>query len=273
MRPLFSSRFLTLPVLTLATLSLLLVSASPFPPKNIHRQNKMVDKGDFKVGVSPARPKNQARPKMDAETRTVLQELADELNKTFILPVNLYLSIEECGQANAFYDPNTKEIILCTELIADFDKAFAKEFKKQDEADAAVGDATVFVFFHELGHALIDVYDLPVTGKEEDAVDQLSTIIVADGSPEGASAAFNGALAFAITAPDDLDDSAFWGVHSMNQQRFYNIICLLYGQDPKAHKDLVKDEVLPKGRAASCPSEFARAEKAWDKILTPFLKN
>ncbi len=272
MKPLFSSRFLTLTVLTLATTGLLLVSASPFSPKTIRRQTKMVDKGDFKVGVSPSRPKNQVKAKMDAETRGVLQELADELNKMFILPENIYLSIEECGQANAFYDPNTKEIILCTELILDFDKAFAKEFKKAEDADAAVGDATVFVFFHELGHALIDVYDLPVTGKEEDAVDQLSTIIIADGSPEGAATAFNGALAFALTAPDDLDDSAFWGVHSMSQQRFYNVICLLYGQDPKAHKDLVNEEVLPKDRAASCPSEFARAEKAWDKILTPFLK-
>jgi hypothetical protein len=272
MKQLFSSRFQTLTVLTLATMSLLVGSASPIAPKKMHQQNKLVDKGDFKVGVSPSRPKNQVKAKMDAETRGVLQELADELNKTFILPENIYLSMEECGQANAFYDPNTKEIIMCVELIADFAKAFAKEFKKQDEGDAAVGDATVFVFFHELGHALIDVYDLPVTGKEEDAVDQLSTIIVADGSPEGAAAAFNGALAFAITAPDDLDESAFWGVHSMNQQRFYNIICLLYGQDPKAHKDLVNDEVLPKDRAASCPSEFARAEKAWDKILAPFLK-
>ncbi|MFN0109418.1 MAG: DUF4344 domain-containing metallopeptidase [Blastocatellia bacterium] len=249
-----------------------MVSASALHTGNAHPQNKMVDKGDFKVGISPARPKNKVTAKMDAETRATLQELADELNKTFILPENIYLSIEECGQANAFYDPNTKEIILCTELIVDFSEAFAKEFEKEADVDEAVGDATVFVFFHELGHALIDIYDLPVTGKEEDAVDQLSTIIVADGSPEGAASAFNGALAFALTAPDDLDDSAFWGVHSMNQQRFYNIVCLLYGQDPKAHKDLVNDEVLPKGRAASCPSEFARAEKAWDKILTPFLK-
>ncbi len=273
MKQKFSSRFVTLTVIAFATVSMLVGIAYPTTSPVTKLQTKPVDKGDFKVGVSPLRPKKNAKPKMDPEARKALQELADELNKTFILPENVYLSIEECGQANAFYDPNTKEIIMCTELIVDFAKAFAKEFKKPDEADEAVGDATIFVFFHELGHALIDVYDLPITGKEEDAVDQLSTIIVADGSPEGAASAFNGALAFAITAPDDLDDSAFWGVHSMNQQRFYNIICLLYGQDPKAHKDLVNDEVLPKDRAASCPSEYARAEKAWDKILNPFLKN
>ena len=34
---------------------------------------------------------------------------------------------------------------------------------------------TVSTFFHELGHALIDAWDLPITGREEDAADQLPT--------------------------------------------------------------------------------------------------
>lgn len=269
----FISRPAALTFATLLILGVLGIYALPFAGPATRAQSKPAGKGNFKVGLSPLNKDKNLKSKMSAEDRQALQELAAEMNKVFALPQDLYLTVAECGEANAFYDPNIKQIIICTELVKNFEQAFAKEFKDKQEAAQAVDDATMFVFFHELGHAFVDIYDLPITGKEEDAVDQLSTLIVADGSHEGAASVFNGALSFAITAPDDLDDSDFWGVHSMNQQRFYNILCLLYGQDPKAHKDLVHEDVLPKARAQSCPSEFQRAEKAWGTLLSPHLKN
>ena len=41
--------------------------------------------------------------------------------------------------------------------------------------------------------ALTHVLDLPITGKEEDAADQLSTYLLADGSDEGEQAVLEGA--------------------------------------------------------------------------------
>ncbi|HEX4946816.1 MAG TPA: DUF4344 domain-containing metallopeptidase [Blastocatellia bacterium] len=268
MNPNFTSRLLAL------TLATFIVAGGIYAlPLVGLTQSRPAAKGNFKVGVSPLRQKKSVRLRMTAEDRQALQAVANDLNKVFILPQDIYLSIDDCGEANAFYDPNTKEIVMCTELVKYFEQAFAKEFEDKDEAAAAVDDSTMFVFFHELGHALIDIYDLPVTGREEDAVDQLSTLIVADGSPEGAASVINGALSFAITDEGDLDDSAFWDEHSMGRQRFYNILCLLYGQDPDAHKDLVSDEILPPARAQRCPSEYQRADKAWDALLSPHLKN
>lgn len=37
------------------------------------------------------------------------------------------------------------------------------------------------MLFHELGHAFISLYDLPITGREEDAVDQFAAILLAMG--------------------------------------------------------------------------------------------
>ncbi|MBL8207434.1 MAG: DUF4344 domain-containing metallopeptidase [Blastocatellia bacterium] len=236
-------------------------------------QAKPAGKGSFKVGASPRRSDKSIKVNMSAEDRQALQELAAEMNKVFALPQDVYLSVNNCGVANAFYDPNSREIIMCTELIEYFEKAFAKEFEDKEEAAQAVEDSTMFVFFHELGHALIDIYDLPVTGREEDAVDQLAALIVADGSEEGAASVFNGAMAFTVLDGDELHESAFWGEHSMGLQRFFNIICMLYGQDPEAHKDLVNEEVLPKARAQRCPSEYQRIEKAWGTLLSPHIKN
>lgn len=236
-------------------------------------QARPAGKGSFKVGASPLRRDRSIKTNMSAEDRQDLQAIANELNKTFSLPQDLYLSLNNCGVANAYYNPNSKEIIMCTELVTLFEQGFAKEYANKEEAAQAAEDSTVFVFFHELGHALIDIYDLPVTGREEDAVDQLATLIVADGSEEGAVSLFNGAVAFTVLDGDELSESAFWGEHSMGIQRFYNTICLLYGQDPNAHKDLVKEEILPQARARRCPSEYQRIEKAWGALLSPHIKN
>ncbi len=236
-------------------------------------QGKAAGKGSFKVGASPKRQDKSIKANMTAEDRQELQAIVTELNKTFSLPQDLFLSTNNCGVANAFYDPGSKEIVMCKELASLFAKGFAKEYEDKEEAAQAVEDSTMFVFYHELGHALIDIYDLPVTGKEEDAVDQLAALIVADGSEEGSASVFNGAVAFTVLDGDEIHESAFWGEHSMGIQRFYNIICMLYGQDPKAHKDMVTDEVLPQARAQRCPSEFQRIEKAWGTLLSPHMKN
>ncbi len=269
----FISRPAALTFAVLLIIGVLGIYALPFAGA-ARAQSKPAGKGSFKVGFSPLSKNKNLKSAMNAEARKALQELADDMNKVFALPQDLYFTEATCGEANAFYDPDAKQITMCIELIKDLEKSFGKEFKDKQEAAEAVEDATLLIFFQELGHALIDLYDLPVTGKEEDAVDQLAALIVADGSPEGAAAVFNGALSFALAAGDgDLDESAFSDEHSLNQQRFYNLVCLLYGQDPKTHQGLVKENVLPKQRAQQCPSEYDRADKAWSKLLSPHLKN
>ncbi len=269
----FITRPAALTVATLMIVGMLGIYTLPWGKGVANAQAKPAGKGLFKVGASPKRQDKSIKANMTAENRQDLQAIATELNKTFSLPQDLYLSVNNCGVANAFYDPDSKEIIMCKELATLFAKGFAKEYEDKEEAAQAVEDSTMFVFYHELGHALIDIYDLPVTGKEEDAVDQLAALIVADGSEEGAASVFNGAVAFTVLDGDEIHESAFWGEHSMGIQRFYNIICMLYGQDPKAHKDLVNEEVLPQARAQRCPSEYQRIEKAWGTLLSPHMKN
>jgi hypothetical protein len=273
MKHYFNTRSTFLMIAACMIVGLLGIYTLPVVGNVTRAQGKPASKGSFKVGASPLRKDKNIKLKMTAEDRQYLQEMASGLNKVFILPQDIYLSVDVCGEANAYYDPDTKEIIMCTELSKFFEQSFAKEYEDKDEAAQAVHDSTIFIFYHELGHALIDIYDLPVTGKEEDAVDQLATLIVADGSEEGAASVFNGAVAFTHFDGDELSESAFWGEHSMGIQRFYNTVCLLYGQDPKAHKDMVTDEVLPQARAQRCPSEYQRIEKAWGTLLSPHMKH
>jgi hypothetical protein len=227
------------------------------------------DTGDFKIGFAPE--KGKKKPKMDADLQKSFQGLANSLNETFALPNDVYIAVGECGESNAFYDSGKKQLLMCYELYNELDGVFKGEYPKEAERDDAVSDAFVFIFFHELGHALIDVYELPITGKEEDAVDQLSTWILTDGT-DGDTTAINGAIAFALLADEGENGLAFWDEHSLNQQRFYNTICLVYGNNPKKYNDFVKNGTLPKNRAARCTGEYAQIDRAWSKLLAPFVK-
>jgi Putative metallopeptidase len=51
---------------------------------------------------------------------------------------------------------------------------------------------------HEVGHVLIDVLNLPTTGRDEDVVDEFSTLLLLEGEEEGEKAVINAAEWFLI---------------------------------------------------------------------------
>ena len=127
-----------------------------------------------------------------------------------------------------------------------------------------------YTLFHELGHALIHIYDIPAVGREEDAVDQFSALILLEGG-EGGYQALQMAIALYHQSGLDRKEQPFWDVHSLDHQRHYDMLCLMYGKDPKKHADLVPG-LLPKERADGCEDEYRRLDAAWDKLLAPHLK-
>jgi len=233
-----------------------------------------IDKGDFKIGFSPATLKKNPKKVMDKEVAESLLEITKPLNEIVALPYDVYLNFEKCGEPNAFYNPEVKEITMCYEFLDDFEQAFKKVSKNRAEIDDMADGAMVVLFFHELGHCLIDVWDLPATGREEDAVDQLAMYILLDGTPEGEGMVLSAATYFAIISGDgDANELAFWDEHSLDQQRFYDMLCLTYGSNPSKNKDLLGKNGLPAERAARCPAEFKRVDHSWQKLLAPYLKS
>ena len=131
--------------------------------------------------------------------------------------------------------------------------------------------STAWTFYHELGHGLIDIFKIPLTGKNEDAADQISTYILLKAGDEGEKAAMSGAEDFYREASEDkdLDDLALADTHSLDKQRFYNIMCWVYGTDEKKYSYLLKDVPELKDRAESCGEEFEKMNESWQKLLAP----
>jgi hypothetical protein len=231
----------------------------------------LLDKGDFKVGFPPGFPGKKA---MSAEDKSGFQEIAKSLNGLMALPRDVYLNIDTCGEANAFYESESSQIKICYELLDQFEEEFRTVTKDPVKVEAMVEDTLVQTLFHELGHCLIDVWDLPATGREEDAVDQLATVMMLDGSPAGQTSAINAALEFKIAAANDTPgDMVFWDEHSFSKTRFYDMLCLVYGSDTKRNAKLIGPNGLPEERAERCETEYKRAEHAWLKLIAPYVQN
>jgi hypothetical protein len=200
--------------------------------------------------------------------------VAVALNKKLALPRYLPIRFAECGEADAHYDPENRSITLCYELIAAVATDFSELGLSNEEAGKATLHTALFIFFHEIGHAIVDILKLPVTGKEEDAVDQLATVILMESGDEGEEAALDGATWFLLRAEKaNIQDLVFWDEHSFDAQRFYNIACWVYGRDPKKHADLVSGGDLPQERAIRCTDEYRQMFSSWTKLLSPYLKN
>lgn len=233
-----------------------------------------IDKGDFKIGFSPATLKLNPKKAMPKEVADSLLEITKPLNEIIALPYDVYLNFDKCGEPNAFYNPEVKEITMCYEFLEEFQEAFKKVSKKQTEIDDMADGAMAVFFFHELGHCLIDVWDLPATGREEDAVDQLAMFVLLDGTPEGEGMVLSAATFFSIVSSQtNNDEIAFWDEHSLDMQRFYDMLCLTYGSNPSKNKDLLGKNGLPRERAERCPAEFKRVDRSWRKLLAPYLKS
>ena len=186
------------------------------------------------------------------------------------LPTTVDIQLVDCDTVNAFYDPNNKRIIVCYELVDYFLEVFRGTAKNDDELGTAVIGATVFSFFHESGHALIHLLDLPAVGREEDSADQLATITLIAAGDEGVAMALSGAYWFQLQQKSDRK-TVFWDEHAFDGQRFYNILCMIYGSNPSKYQNFVANGELPKERAQRCPEEFAKISRSWQQLLKPHL--
>lgn len=208
----------------------------------------------------------------------LLEAVAQHVNDTLNLPHDVGAVGKQCGEANAYWDPSVNEIQLCYEDIAQSQERFART-GNPDPVLAAV-DATISGFYHELGHATLNIYDLAFTGREEDVADQLSAFMLlapgADGKPypNGVRIATDTAQDWKLSAKEagDANELPFWDGHSMDITRMYNWECWIYGSDTAANASIVTSGDLPEDRAGNCEEEFQVMSKAWQQMLGPHLK-
>ncbi len=141
-----------------------------------------------------------------------------------------------------------------------------------DRQNDFVAANLISIFYHELGHALIDIMQMPVFGQEEDAADVLSIVMINELFEDDTAALIASDAAFgfwldAAAREDAGEPVAWWGVHGPDLQRYYNLACLFYGADPSGRQSLADELGLPDERAETCEEEYDLAIDSWGAVL------
>jgi putative metallopeptidase DUF4344 len=130
---------------------------------------------------------------------------------------------------------------------------------------------TIFVLTHELGHAFISEFDLPVLGKEEDAADTFATLaFLLIGTDRSRQFLVNTAQGLWLKAEHDKSigrEPRMYGEHSLNLQRAYQIVCLMVGSGAEGAKEIAGIAKMPEERQESCRGDFEQAAKSWSDLL------
>lgn len=251
------------------------------------------------------------------EKEGIFAEILDDLADQIALPVDVPVTFTDCGYPNAFWSPSDQAITFCYEMVVLYNDTYQQLegperglFRWADQ-DAVLSGTTLFILLHELGHGLTALYDLPITGREEDAVDQFAALTLIGADEEGdtfderpSRLALLGAYFFKqlSRAPEDITRAIFSNEHSLGQQRYYDVMCLVMGSDMEAYGPILTPgmvmvfetieknpadfdqakimdwlektddlNILPAARALRCPNEFARYDASWDYIIDTFM--
>ncbi|WP_445167673.1 DUF4344 domain-containing metallopeptidase [Mycolicibacterium sp. Dal123E01] len=202
--------------------------------------------------------------------------IAQSVSDWYVLPYDIPVVGAQCGEANDYWNSGDKKLTLCYEDVDQSLKIFAKD-PQPEETARRIG---IGAFFHEVGHMAIDIYDLPVTGREEDVADQLAAYELlapyADGhvDQDFVQAAKDTAREYSVLSKEGgpLEQEAFADVHTLDQARAYNFECWVYGSNPEAGADMVSSGQLPEGRADGCQAEWDQLVKGWTALLEPHMR-
>jgi len=238
--------------------------------------------GRIQIEYVPPKKAEYQKTYEAVKSRRVLERLK-EIFTPFRLPEDLYIKTLECdGKPNTYFDreEDRPTVKLCYEYWKSIHDRLPK---KPTTAGITPSEVIVgqflFAAAHEVGHALFDIYNIPILGRQEDAADQFATYFILQfgGEPArrlilGAAYSYRGFVKQVTGDPKvTLPLVAFSSDHGQPEQRFYNLICIAYGYDPKVFAGAVDKKWLPPTRAKVCELEYGNLRYAMKVSIDPHI--
>lgn len=217
------------------------------------------------------------------QKQQIFDTIINDLNSSgLVMRQNIPVNFTDCGQPNAFWDGENEQIIMCYELINFAYTLFnQKSNYSQQEAITKSLNNAIFTFYHELGHALIDVLELSAVGQEEDTVDEFSAVMLfRKFDNDSAGEIILDSSAFYETLYQNGVRGTGWGEHAPNDKRLFNLVCFVYGSNPQKYETVFEEKfnLLAQGKASQrdidsraykCRQQFPEKMNSWNKLLLP----
>lgn len=260
----------------------LMAFSPPSETSNIHNKQRTKNSG---VGRFILTYKNSSNPQVREITQQteIFDAIVNDLNSSgLIIRQNIPVNFTDCEQPNAFWDPENGQIIMCYELIAFAYNLFNEKsnYSEEQALNKSLHNA-IFTFYHELGHALIDVLQLSAVGQEEDTVDEFASVMLfRKFDNDSAGEIVLSSSEFYETLLKIGNRGAGWGEHAPNDKRLFNLVCFVYGSNPQKYTEVFEEKfnLLAQGkatqqdiegRAYKCREQFPDKINSWNKLLLP----
>ncbi len=229
------------------------------------------DRGDFKLVYRPSSdPELDSFRELLVESR-VFDKIVAGLNDLLVLPYDIVVRFEDNAEGPYYQG---RKIVMNYQFLQ-FHSGLFLQFEYSEDPEELVDDLldlTEFVFYHELGHALVEAYGIPILGREEDAADSLAALLAIQ--LDAGSMALVAADAFDMQTQleDEIAVQEFWGSHSLNEQRMFALGCLVFGSDPEQYAGLLQEMEMPREQEERCVEQFQEKAASWEAVLSPFMK-
>ena len=132
-------------------------------------------------------------------------------------------------------------------------------------------NVTTFVVLHELGHALIREFDLPVLGNEETSADAFATHYLTTYLPDRALEVIEARTSSLMLEAQEVA-RAEWSVngeHDSDARRAFQIAALAVAADPRKYESLAKDVGLSKNDISDAKDYGTEIHRSWRRVLQP----
>jgi hypothetical protein len=230
-------------------------------------QNTNVD-----IAYNPPKNPNYESDYELLKKRQILEELREFL-APLRLPRHIQVRTTQCGQTNSWYDSTDGSVTICYEWV-DFVRRIAPVDTSPDgiTRDDVIVGAIVQVVLHEMSHAVFDQLNVPHFGREEDGADLLAGFVMLQFGSDVAKRTLSGAAYFFQFEASSREPTAtdFSDVHGTDAERFYNYLCIAYGGQPDAFRDLAT-KFLPPSRIGDCAREYHIIQSAFLRTIYPHI--
>ena len=194
------------------------------------------------------------------------------------MPEPVRFRLANCGgRVEAWFFSRT--VAVCYEYLqVVIRRAEAGQLPAWVTREEALAGAFVDALLHEFGHAMIEHLKLPVLGREEEAADQISALLMlrlgqdrAVGLVKGTAQVYLSWMNWYERNPQGrLGTGALVAEassHPTPAQRLYNLVCLAIGADQAKFESLGKAIDLPQDRAEDCDDEYTLHNTALERLL------
>jgi len=274
-------RTLTVAAVSLAVQGIMAAGVTRFAEP----QNRPVSQGRFTFSV-PRDPGDATEFLLRID---LLRQTADALNRDIRLPTTVLITVNKCSKVNASYQvaQGRRVISICVGLVDEAALWALQRMLSTDtfwvhhpaweltRAEDEAKGVLQFLVLHEVGHALIDVFKLPVLGREEDAADEFAVWYgihahlnldgVGDWLPHLATTTDSGTIEI---TPEEAGES-----HTTPTQRGYLEQCLVLGElYGRGVLDSTVDVAVPGRTWHECRDEWRRVSSTWTSLLRSHLR-